>query len=313
MLFNPSNVLTVQDQLIKLQNDEYSVAQLERWDSKIFAQRTSGGAKDIFNWYLQTSKIDELPFNSMLFDDLASVAFTVENKDFGKGLRLSANQFKDDQLEGAASWSKGMGFHMAIFPQIQAASLLQNGTSRKGWDGVNFFSASHPVNPFDAAVGTYSNLVTTTPLTAASLASVVAGLEVFKLPNGDYRRLKATHLLHPPQLKLAAQTATKARFITNAVGAAAATTENVVTDYNITPISAPELSGEADVWYVIAQEGGTFGKPLVEQVREDFAMTDYTGITQAQLNRDNMVEWHVRGRRAYAYGNPFQIIRVQST
>lgn len=314
MLFNPDMVLKTQDEIVKIAQNEYEAGEAEAWGDLVVAERTGKGRKELLTWYLQTARIEKIIPGEQIFDELMSVAFEVVHEKYGAGLRLTEEQFEDDDLEGSAVWSTGVGQYMRFLNQIEAAKLMIAGKTQNGWDGTPFFGTTHPVHPGDASLGTYGNLRTAFPLTPANLATVVGQMETYKLPNGDYRRLRVTHLFHDPSIRKLAKEAVSARVVLGVGGASqAGGVENVVADYGIVPVSCHELSSEPGVWYVAAKEAGSLGKPILCQIRTEFKMTDYTGVNQSQLNKDQAVEWTLKGRRAYAYGNPFQMVRCEPT
>lgn len=46
-------------------------------------------------------------------------------------------------------------------------------------------------------------------------------------------------------------------------------------------------------------------------MRRPYAMTSYDGLTQAELNRLNALEWQIRGRYAHTYGHPYQMVKFK--
>src|SRR5690606_37378832 len=104
-----------------------------------------------FEWLLETAQIEETNSKGteLRFDDLVSISYEIENKNFGKGLRLYRNEIEDNRYDKAAQWATHVGGATAYHPQKLIVELLKNGKSRKGYDGQNFFSTTHPVNPFD--------------------------------------------------------------------------------------------------------------------------------------------------------------------
>lgn len=321
-ILNQQHVLTTEDRLRKIQNTDYEAAlKNATWDTWI-GTLESTGRRERLEWLLSTASIEQLPENTMLFEDLVTQAHEIENVDFGKALKIKANQFKDDQFGFAADWAAGMGAAMALHPQKVGLQLLLagEGANAKAYDGVPFFSKLHPNNPLDASKGLYENLLTgaasgsypgALPLIVAgapspvNFARALAHVESFKLPNGEARALVAKYVLHPTALKYAARQVTGAKFI----GA----TENVLTNYDVQPIHLPQLNAEPDAYYIVAEGTGQLGKPIIYQTREEFNMSSYDGYTTAQLAKLNELEWIVRGRKAGAYGHPFMIVKVKAT
>lgn len=309
MLYTVSHVLTFEDRLRKIQNRDYDAAVRAAWWDEVMVELPSSGRIERMEWLLSTFGIHELEDGTMKFDDLVTQAHEIENKDFGNALRVSRNQFEDDEAKFATEWASGMGAAMALHPQKLAAQLILNGKTWKGYDGLPYFHNAHPVNPFDDDAGTYSNIVTGKPLVSGGVvqpqnfADAVARAQTFNLPNGETRDITPFAVFHSPSLRYAARTVTGAKIISQ--------TDNVLSDYDIRPITIPGLEVEPNVYYIAATEGGELSKPLIYQRREAFKMTTYDGISQAELSRTNRLEWHVRGRAAGAYGHPYLLIRVE--
>jgi phage major head subunit gpT-like protein len=316
MLWTVNHVLSTEDRLEKLQSDAYALALRNAWWDRLVTVRPGTGKRQVFEWLLTTAQIYDLNPGSMRFDDLVTQAHELVHADRGAGLKISRNQWEDDEMAFAADWAKQIGGASALDPQYAAISLIQAGTSGLAYDGEPFFDAAHPINPFDAAIGTYRNLVTndsqmggsaaTPNLSATSLTLAVAHMKSFKMPNGKNRNLKPSLLVVPPQLEKTALELTSAGFI----GA----TENVMRNYRIDVIVVNEFANEPTDWYLAAEEGETSGLlPIVRSERRPYALTSYDGISQAELNRLNELQWHLRGRYGHTYGHPYQMLRVEGT
>lgn len=245
----------------------------------------------------------------MRFDDLVTQAHEVEHNDRGAGLKISRNQWEDDEFAFAGDWAAQIGGAMAMDPQYAAVELLLAGKTAKAYDGKPFFAPDHPINPFVPSLGSYRNLVTdlaqiggtsgAPKLSDESLTLGVAHMKTFKMPNGHNRNVKPVVLVVSPKNEKLALELTSAGFI----GA----TENVLRQFRIEPIVINEL-GQSDEWGLAAIDGETPGLlPFVRSERRAYAMTSYDGISQAELNRLNELEWHVRGRYGHTYGHPYQM------
>jgi phage major head subunit gpT-like protein len=315
MLWTISHVLTVEDRLTKLMNNDYEIAAQNAWWDKLMTERPSTGRREIYEWLLTTAEIEDLPKGQMVYEELVTQAHEAENRDRGKGLKIPRNKWEDDDFKFAGEWAAQMGVAMALDPQYLAIDLLLGGETNKGYDKLPYFHAAHPVNPFDSSKGTLRNLVTdlsqiggpagAPELTEESFALGVAHMKTYTMPNGRNRNLKPKYLAVSPQREKLAITITGAKFID--------ATENVLTSYGIEPLVIPELAKEPKSWFLAAENGGTNQKPLIYQNRMEYQMTSYNGMTQAELNRLNELEWQIRGRKTALYGHPFQMIKFKVT
>lgn len=314
MLWLTNRVMAFEDRVEKRISNAYQLALQNAWYDRVMSDRVGKGRKDHFEWLLTTAQIYELAKGEMRYDDLITQAHYVEHKRFGVGLRIDREQWEDDEVGFASDWMDQAGAAMAMEPQYQAISLLTGGESNLGYDGVAFFHASHPVHPGDSTKGTYRNLFTTdgqllgTGATNAPALSTtlfplaVAKMKQFKMPNGKNRNLKPDLLIVGPTLEKTAREVLFAGYI-NA-------TDNILKDYQIDLLVINEITDNS--WYLQASNGETPGLlPFVRSIRREFQMTSYDGLTQAELNRMDELEWLIKGRYAYTYGHPYQMIKVK--
>lgn len=134
-------------------------------------------------------------------------------------------------------------------------TLLQNGASQVCVDGVNFFSASHPVIPWESGAGTFTNYRTSFGLTRANFRTAyqymraLKGWDTLPFDSGDYQYI----LLVPPQLESIAQTIVEADLVANdgTAGGTSVASQNVDKGKAKVVVS-PLLIAEADVWYLIS-------------------------------------------------------------
>lgn len=317
------HILTFEDRLQVLANDDYAIAQQNLWWDRLMSEITSTGRKEIFEFLLTTADIHKLDRGQMVYDDMVSAAFEATNEDFGAGTKVSRNQFSDNEIKKATAWASQMGTAMAMTPQYQLISLLENGETGLAFDGKAFFATDHPVNPFSGS-DTYSNL-----LTGASYAirdtngnpipdgfmAVKAAIRGFKMPNGRNRNLVPNVLVVPPQLEKVGLEITQAKIISateNMVANGSGAVINGKVNTGVELIVINEL-GEisAEDYYVGVSTAGTKWLPFVHQLREAYYMNSYNGMTQVELNIRNELEWHVRGRNTSFYGLPYQLIKAK--
>lgn len=288
------------------------------WDRLAFRQASSSRV-ELYEWMLETAQIYRTGSKGteLDFEDLVSVAYQIENENFGSALRLNRNDIEDNRYAKAPQWAANIGGATAYHPQRMITELILAGKTKGSYDGVPFFSTEHPVNPFNDVAGKYSNLFTGKELSAANLAWGVAEIAKVKGPNGAPRNLRPSILMVDPTNKLVANTITGAEIITdptNASGGAPAT--NVIKQaYGFDqPIVADELIVEPGVWYLgVPADEDAFQGAFVYQERKPFEMTSYTGMTQSQLDILNEFEWHVRGRNVTAYAHPYLFYRFEPT
>lgn len=131
--------------------------------------------------------------------------------------------------------------------------LLQNGASTVCIDGANFFSASHPVVPWDAAQGTFSNLRTSFPLTRANFRTAYQAMLALRGWDLQPFEVDQFYLVVPPQLQSQAQDIVDSPFapVDGTQTGTSVAANNV--DYKKAKIVVSQkLALEPDVWYLIS-------------------------------------------------------------
>lgn len=162
-----------------------------------------------------------------------------------------------------------MGENIAKWPDYQMRDLLQNtgsqtGTRQYGLDGGAHWSASHPVDYYDAAKGTYCNDfgtsgVSVNGVTVGGYLSPTAFSTLWehnaslKSESGEALGIIPDLTMVPPQLKQPAQTILQTQFFapqswggTTMVGA----TENVLKGWTDILV-VPDLAAAPTAWYML--------------------------------------------------------------
>lgn len=326
-------------------NEEYQRLLSNLWYRRCSKEVPMDGKSLRFQWLMDTAGIqyvdrlgggveyEELMMNSWEFTAKAATA----------GFELHKAQFEDVDGGGvnlAGSWARQQGAYAAYWPQKQIAAAVNQGSAATSlcYDGQIFFSSSHPVNPFNVSLGTYSNEFTGAPSGLYPGACPINGVAVdtaydnfnraityinggLTMPNGvDPRFLKATAIFAPTALSKPLQQVTNAKFIAQAAssGGGSADVESVIRNWGVgDPIICPELGsvfGGSDTTYYIAAETIS-SDPLGAIIygnRSPFEVVYNTGMTDAELNRANKLQWSIRGRNTTSYGHPFLLFKVKA-
>lgn len=329
MLWTVNHVLNTQARLTKLFSDGYiTVIKSGTTYQEIMSERPGEGAKQDFEWLLEQAEIYRLNSegDGIRYDDMITQAHSVTHEDFGAGVPIKRNQFEDDAFGFAGDRMKSLGSRMALDPEYECIRMQLQGESLKSYDNQAFYSKGHPVNPQKLSVGSYDNLIddmndidssylnnTKPDLLAtdamAYLMAIYAYIRAIKMPNWTAalpksRRLKPKFLRVPPGLTKRAIELTSADFI----GA----TENVVKRFQLEVIEVPELAVEPKSWYIDCEQGETPDlRPFVRFIRRQYELSQYTHLTQADLNEMNEIKWILRGRYGYMYGHPYQSFKMK--
>ena len=132
------------------------------------------------------------------------------------------------------------------------------------YDGLAAFSAVHPVNVDDAALGVWSNLRVGSPLTTDNLDAAIEQMGTIQLPNTDSMGVSPTHLLVSSGKKRTGLRLTEVDMIGRLVDglAGSASAENNITkiktknNYPLELVVADDLSNQPGVWYLADKSMG---------------------------------------------------------
>lgn len=319
---NPSFMTDFQTRLVQVGVESWETAMAETWWDKLARKETQDTLTLQFQFAIQAAEIRSTNSKGteLEFEDLVAQAYALTADNFGTGLRLYRNELEDATFGNKpGDWSEGAMAAAAYHPQKQVTTLIQNGVTLLAYDGKPFFATDHPVHPLDGTKGVYSNLHAGRPLSAANLAWGIARVLSIPNPAGVARRLKPSMLIVDPSNQYNALTVTAAQLISQPTGDSTTTFvagTNVISNYGIgQPLVIPEFASEPGVWYLgmPVRPSDRFSAPFIYSERKPFELNSYTPMSQAELDRINEFEWHLRGRNTTAYGHPYQFHRFEPT
>lgn len=259
--------------------------------------------------------IDRLPglrewLGERVVQNVSTREYTLKNKLFEDTLGLDRIDIEDDQL-GVFNMSLDMlAYQVRIFPDAKLVTpLIQGGEDAGsiGFDGVSFFSASHPVNLDNSGAGTYSNYDSTgVALTAPNFQAKRAQMMGLKGADGSPLGVYPNLLMVPPALEATARQILNAEFIAPAaafgMNAAGGYQSNVLKG-SADLIVNPYLAGEDTTWYLFDTRFPI--KPFVFQTREAPLFTYKNSPTDDNVFRLNKFLYGVSTRCNAGYALPF--------
>lgn len=206
-------------------------------------------------------------------NEMATLVWEVINRDWEISWKFKEHQIRDD-LSGivaqAIAKARSYAAKWARHEDQLVADTIQLGTTKPCYDGQNFFSATHPIDPGGVVSGTFSNLRTAKPLTAANLMTGLSEFRQMKNPDGSPAVGPATKI----KLVYEASNEWNAKQLTTlgwyggaAAGIVAANVASVnVLQGSVDPLYNPYMNDEAGVWYLAAEADGM--KPIMFQRRQ---------------------------------------------
>lgn len=275
------------------------------WFQEIAETIPSSTKTNTYGWMQRIPQMREW-LGPRLFQNLNTHAFVVENKDFELTVKVPRNDFADDNLGIWNPLMKEMGRQGKKLPDVQVQLALQAGTGATalGFDGVPFFSISHPLNP----AGVQSNLFTAggsgaTPLVPGAgvgLDKVRQAMVSYTgedgLPLGIYPNL----LVVPPQLENAAKTILVAERAANGA--------SNIQRGDVNYIVVPELTNAPTEWYLACTTRAI--KPLIWQLRQAVQLISLTNVDDANVFFHKEFVWGQDGRGVASYGPWFLISKA---
>lgn len=323
-------VITAQDYQRLVQN---------LWWTKIAKTMPSGAKTERVSWLLDSARIQRTGHGGNVeFEDVVAITTEVENLNAAAGLNVKKEQFEDldgNGIDLASHWSRTIGAYAAYWPQkCISKAILANGLT---YDRKAFFATDHPVNPFNLAAGTFTNLFTagsgpgpcpiggaiTLDVALTNLAKAIAYIATIKLPTGeDPRFLRVKHILLPPALYARATQLTQAKYIAQAAsaGGGSGDIESVIRYFGLgEPIECPELSagfagGADDCYYLACEDILTSELGAFNYVnREPFSVLFYGPQNDGDLARIRMFQWTTEGRNNVLNGHPYLLFKCPAT
>lgn len=229
---------------------------------------------------------------------LQTQAYTLKNKSFEATLACDKEEIEDDSLGLFEPRARELGRIAARIWFQLLIDALAAGTSALGFDGVAFFSASHPLNP----AGVQSNIGSTAiPATmsaaqddtnAATINTAVSVMRNYTGEDGRLLGVNPTHIIIPPSRELAVR-----RVLNTALTGGGNT--NVMQGY-LQIMVIPELESTPTVWYLADLSAPI--KPLILQKRKEVELVSKVDLTSDNVFWQREFIWGVDCRGVAGYG-----------
>ena len=343
-LLTPSFTFDLESNMQIIVENTYNEILAKNWWQKVGKEIPLRSKRERFTWFLEASGIDYTGdrFGSNVeFEELATASQEIFYQSATRGYRINRNQFEDYDGNGVAlatEWARQQGHRFAYWPQQQLAILIKNGATTTCFDGGNYFAVNHPVHIFDSSAGVYANWFkgsasgpnpgalpidesVTPDVALTNLSKAIAQIALVPMADGiTPRNLRVTKLVVPSKLVTRATILTDAKFLAGAAssGGGSFDISALVARWGLEVVEAPELSaafgGSDTTYYLVAEQAGASQLgALVYGVRRPFSIQYNSGVTDAQLQVDNGLQWITRGENITAPGLPYYLYRVDAS
>lgn len=287
----------------------------------------------VFPFSPPTAQAEDLTEQDRPFNPLVRNNVKVPIKPYGVGYWITRKDFYNDIFYTLSQVPKKLARAAMKATDVQLAKLLRNGKTTLDYTNTFAFSASKPISVNGAISGTYSNLYTTTALTAINLGTVVSQMMARLNEDGLALGLMPDTLIVPPTLYQAAQIATNLKSIVfsgtagvgNLMPGQANNTAAVGDNWIMTAglikqvVVMPELlqgnqSIDQTTWYVAEAMNESHGGPVGLLLAADVGFEFLTNLSPSdpEVFYRNRFAWAVERYIGTAYGVTSYLSRCEA-
>jgi phage major head subunit gpT-like protein len=237
-----------------------------------------------------------------ILHNVALRSTAIVNKDWEDTIKVERNAVLDNNLGVYTPFINTLGVQARKWPDDMVVSLLQS-TTATGFDGQPFFNASHPINIDNSSAGTYSNLLTGTPLTVANYRAAFVAMSSVNGEDGRSLGVRPTLLVVPPQLGPTAREIVENEEVT--IGGVS--TGNVMRN-TTRVLEIPELSNDPTTFYLLDTSKPI--KPFVVQIRQQPNFQSITDPTSENVFMRKQYVYGVDARGNAGVALPFLALKA---
>ena len=276
---------------------------------------SSNGTDEKYAWIGHPPQMGAVT-DEIEFTPLSDASYTLENLLYGAGIEIRRSVLADDrtgdllgQIRRLANVARMHPNKLLIDALINGTSTTVDGLSNTCYDGVAFFSASHPARGRQSS--TQSNLHSGAGVTVANLktdiGAVIAKLAGFLAENNEpiNETMTKLEIVCHPTLMANFNEAIYASIISN--------TSNVGNrDFQISILPTARLS-DTDDWFMLnVTDAGD--RPLIFQEREplEFLALDTPTSGDDAFDRE-VYKWKTRYRAAAGYAHWAKAVKVTNS
>lgn len=225
----------------------------------------SSGEQETYAWMADVPRFREW-VGERVYHNLLAHSYTLVNKDWEDSFAVPRNKIEDDSYGIFGQRFQALGEAARLWPDDMLLSVLEAGDGSLCYDGQYFFDSDHPVNLYDAGMGTQSNLLTTTALTQDNYYAAKAAMQKFKSESGERMGIIPDLLVVPPALEKKAKEIVKADTIAQVFGSNTAAAAPTNVSRGEVDVMVWERLTSDTTWYMLCTKKAV--KPFVFQQRK---------------------------------------------
>lgn len=279
------------------------------WHEQIASVVPSSSRINLYAWAKKVPALSEF-LGERKISNLEGRSYELINKKYQVTIGVDRDDVEDDQLGMYAMQFQQLGDEAKKWPDNLLAEVIMAGASTvEAFDGQTFFNTSHPVDVSDSSKGTYSNNLTSTPLTAANYATARATMRSYVSENGKSMNVMPNLLVVPPALETTALQIINGDLTAAAVGTNAATggATNVLRN-SAKVLVLNELASDPTTWYLMDVSKPI--KPFVFQMRRAPEFVSMVDPANPEVWKHEQFFYSVTARGAAGVGLPFLALRA---
>lgn len=257
---------------------------------KIAQVETSTTAQSIYAWSGATGSLREW-LGDRAVEEMKLYDWAIKNRHFEKTLRVNLDNVADNNLVGYGNEAEQLGDAANRHPDKLVTTLLSNGFTNLGYDGVAFFSTAHP------GTGANQSNKGTTALSAAAYGAARVQMMGLTDDGGEILDINPDLLIVPPALEETAKQILNSDYYPTVAGTAIQQNTSWKGTANV--LVLPRLSDSND-WFLL--DSSKVLKPLIMQFRQKPRLTSLTAPNDDVVFRRNEALYGVdyRGEAGYS-------------
>ncbi|MGK3961328.1 Mu-like prophage major head subunit gpT family protein [Sorangium sp. So ce1667] len=228
----------------------------------------------------------------------------IENESLYRAVEISSDDFDDDKIGQYQAVFYKLGAVAALGPSEMVEDVVINAESLTGFDGVAFFSTSHPVKPKETGGTTWSNKLTkASGLTFTTFAEAYQAMREFPREDGKSAGAKGVVLAGPPSYEGVIMDICTMQTPSSLQGG-----QNPWFG-RVKPMIVDNWKG-VDAWYLFDTRSA-LERPLIFQERRPLGMVPlHTTPDDPEVKKHRKYSWMVDGRLGAGIGHPHRALKV---